>query len=59
MISNNFHASSVTFSKQNPLHWNSFSRVAQNNNDRQLAFAGTPFLSSTPVSEQFVEKIIL
>ena len=38
---------------------NSFSCVAQKKNDCQLTFSGTPFLSFTPVSEQFVEKIIL
>ena len=39
---------------------NSFSCVAQKKkNDCQLTFSGTPVLSFTPVSELFVEKIIL
>ena len=33
--------------------------MAQKKNDCQLTFSGAPFLSFTPVSEQFVEKIIL
>ena len=38
---------------------NSFSPVTQKNDDCRPTFSGTPFLSFTPVSEQFVKKIIL
>ena len=38
---------------------NSFSPVTQKNDDCRPTFTGTPFLSFTPVSEQFVKKIIL
>ena len=57
MIFNNLHASPVTFSKFFST-LNSFWRVAHKNKDCHLTFCGTPFLSFTPVFEQFVKKII-
>ena len=37
----------------------SSSHVVQKNSDSQFAFSGTLYFCFTPVSEQFVEKIIL